>query len=67
MKLTLKDPIRFTDKWVDTDGRESLSTFQGYSQFSEEDKKKAGAINNSMLLGLVCAALIVTTALYFLA
>ena len=48
MKLTLKDPIRFTDKWVDTDGRESLSTFQGYSQFSEEDKKKAGAINNSM-------------------
>ena len=35
MKLTLKDPIRFTDKWVDTDGRESLSTFQGYSQFSD--------------------------------
>ena len=40
MKLTLKDPIRFTDKWVDTDGRESLSTFQGYSQFSEEDKRR---------------------------
>lgn len=67
MKFTLKNPIRLTNKWIDTDGSESLSINQGYAQFSAEDMKKAGAINNSMLAILGCAALLLTMAAFLTA
>ncbi len=66
MKNTLRTPV-YLKKWYDTDGRESLFTNYGYADYSAEDKKKAGRINNLLMLGLAGAACVVSALAYIIA
>lgn len=66
MKFTLRTPV-YLKKWYDTDGRESLYTNFGYADYSAEDKKKAGRINNVLMLGLTGAACVVSALAYIIA
>ena len=55
MKLTLRDPIYVGNKWYERDGTESLSSGSRF-EYSEDDRKKAGQINNMLVAGLSVAA-----------
>ena len=55
MKFTLRTPV-YLKKWYGMDGKENLSTNCGYREFSAEDRKKAGQVNNMLMLGLAAVA-----------
>ena len=66
MKFTLRTPV-YLKKWYDMDGKENLSTNCGYREFSAEDRKKAGQVNNMLILGLAAGACVAGAAIYVIA
>lgn len=64
MKFTLKDPIYVCNKWYDRDGKETISNSKAL-EYPEDDRKKAGYINNLFMSGL-CAVLIAVSAAAYL-
>ena len=66
MKFTLRTPV-YLKKWYDMDGKENLSTNCGYREFSAEDRKKAGQVNNMLMLGLAAIACVAGAAIYVIA
>ena len=66
MKFTLRTPV-YLKKCYDMDGKENLSTNCGYREFSAEDRKKAGEVNNMLMLGLAAVACVAGAAIYVIA
>ena len=66
MKFTLRTPV-YLKKWYDMDGKENLSTNCGYREFSAEDRKKAGEVNNMLMLELAAVACVAGAAIYVIA
>ena len=66
MKFTLRTPV-YLKKWYDMDGKENLSTNCGYREFGAEDRKKAGQVNNMLMLGLAAVACVAGAAIYVIA
>ena len=58
---------RHQDNKYNMDGKENLSTNCGYREFSAEDRKKAGQVNNMLMLGLAAVACVAGAAIYVIA
>ncbi len=66
MKFTLRDPIYVGNKWFDRDGKETISNSRAF-EFQEDDRRKAGYINNLFIAVTAAVLCAVTAAAYFIA